>query len=47
MIYLACVMYGIQFVLSVGFSLCYVPDLVCVIWGILSVLCAEFSLCYV
>ena len=47
MIYLVCVMWGIQSVLCAGLDLSYVRDLVCVMCGILSVLCAGLSLSYV
>ena len=47
MIYLVCVVCGIQPVLCAGFSLTYVRDLVCLMHGMLSVLCAGFSLCFV
>ena len=47
MMYLVCVMCGMESMLCTGFSLCYVWDLVCLMCGILSVLCEVFSLCYV
>ena len=47
MIYLVCVMCGIQSVLCAAFSLSYVRDLVCLMCSLQSVMCAVFSLCYV
>ena len=42
-IYLVCVVRGIQSVLCVGFHLCYVQSLVCAMWGSLSVIAVAFS----
>ena len=56
MIYLVCVMCGMQSIICAGFSLCHVrdsvcvihvQDIVCVMCGIEFVLCAGFSLSYV